>query len=304
VAGAAPPSGSRADLTPRFTTHFNMFCLPPANEAMLQKIFGSILEGFLKTGFSEKVQQLKDAVVNSTIEVYRRITSELRATPSKFHYTFNLRDVSKVFQGILMTKPVSIQTETQFTRLWVNETLRVFHDRLNTDSDVTYFIDLMMEMLNGFFKSGQNRDELFGESKVMFGDLLRLDVNRMYEEITNKDKLKKVLEGKLEDYNSGADQRMSLVFFSDAIHHILRICRALRQPRGNIMLIGVGGSGKQSLTKLSAAMYDIKYKVIEMKKDYKISDFRDFIKGIMFATAGIEREKKIPEPTVFTLTDS
>jgi dynein heavy chain len=126
----------------------------------------------------------------------------------------------------------------------------------------------------------------------------------MYEEITNKDKLKKVLEGKLEDYNSGADQRMSLVFFSDAIHHILRICRALRQPRGNIMLIGVGGSGKQSLTKLSAAMYDIKYKVIEMKKDYKISDFRDFIKGIMFATAGIEREKKIPEPTVFTLTDS
>jgi len=108
VAGAAPPSGSRADLTPRFTTHFNMFCLPPANEAMLQKIFGSILEGFLKTGFSEKVQQLKDAVVNSTIEVYRRITSELRATPSKFHYTFNLRDVSKVFQGILMTKPVSI----------------------------------------------------------------------------------------------------------------------------------------------------------------------------------------------------
>lgn len=271
---------------------------------MLQKIFGSILEGFLKTGFSEKVQQLKDAVVNSTIEVYRRITSELRATPSKFHYTFNLRDVSKVFQGILMTKPVSIQTETQFTRLWVNETLRVFHDRLNTDSDVIYFIDLMMEMLNGFFKSGQNRDELFGESKVMFGDLLRLDVNRMYEEITNKDKLKKVLEGKLEDYNSGADQRMSLVFFSDAIHHILRICRALRQPRGNIMLIGVGGSGKQSLTKLSAAMYDIKYKVIEMKKDYKISDFRDFIKGIMFATAGIEREKKIPEPTVFTLTDS
>jgi dynein heavy chain len=85
-----------------------MFCLPPANEAMLYKIFGSILEGFLKTGFSEKVQQLKDAVVNSTIDVYRRITSELRATPSKFHYTFNLRDVSKVFQGILMTKPVSI----------------------------------------------------------------------------------------------------------------------------------------------------------------------------------------------------
>lgn len=44
------------------------------------------------------------------------------------------------------------------------------------------------------------------------------------------------------------------------------------------MLIGVGGSGKQSLTKLSAYLYEMKYRMIEMKKDYKISDFRDFMK--------------------------
>ena len=55
IAAAAPPSGSRADLTPRFMTHFNMFALPPAEEEMLKKIFSSILRGFLKTGFSEKV---------------------------------------------------------------------------------------------------------------------------------------------------------------------------------------------------------------------------------------------------------
>lgn len=64
---------------------------------MLQKIFGEILSGFLKTGFTEKVQACKDPAVNSTIVVYQRIISELRATPSKFHYTYNLRDVSKVF---------------------------------------------------------------------------------------------------------------------------------------------------------------------------------------------------------------
>jgi len=51
-------------------THFNMFALPPAEEEMLKKIFGSILRGFLKTGFTEKVQQQEDAAVNSTITVY------------------------------------------------------------------------------------------------------------------------------------------------------------------------------------------------------------------------------------------
>ena len=48
VAAAAPPIGGRAVLTPRFTTHFNMFCMPQATPQVLSKIFSSILDGFLK----------------------------------------------------------------------------------------------------------------------------------------------------------------------------------------------------------------------------------------------------------------
>lgn len=51
VCAAAPPGGGRSPLTPRFTTHFNMFCVPIASAAMLSKIFGSILGGFLNAGF-------------------------------------------------------------------------------------------------------------------------------------------------------------------------------------------------------------------------------------------------------------
>jgi dynein heavy chain len=111
VAAAAPPSGGRAVLTPRFTTHFNVFCMPQATQGVLAKIFSSILDGFLKGNqFQEGAMSCSLPIIDSTIEIYHKISEELRATPAKFHYMFNLRDVSKVIQGILMSHPKSIQT--------------------------------------------------------------------------------------------------------------------------------------------------------------------------------------------------
>lgn len=75
--------------------------------------------------------------------------------------------------------------------------------------------------------------------------LLRLDAeDKLYEEILDKNKLFKMLEDKLTDYNISNTNKMDLVFFDDAINHICRISRILRQPRGNAMLIGVSGCGK------------------------------------------------------------
>ena len=91
---------------------------------------------------------------------------------------------------------------------------------------------------------------------------------------------------------------MNLVFFDDAVHHILRIMRSLRQPRGNIMLIGVGGSGKQSLTRMSSYMYDMEYKSIEIVKGYGEKHFNEFIKDRMF-DCGIDGKK-----ITFAMTDS
>ena len=52
-------------------------------------------------------------IVAATIEVYNSISAELLPTPAKFHYTFNLRDISKVFQGMLMISPVKCKVLTQ-----------------------------------------------------------------------------------------------------------------------------------------------------------------------------------------------
>ena len=43
--------------------------------------------------------------MRSSVDIYMRIQKELLPTPLRSHYTFNLRDLSKVFQGMLMVKP-------------------------------------------------------------------------------------------------------------------------------------------------------------------------------------------------------
>jgi dynein heavy chain len=97
LACAAPPGGGRSVITPRFSRHFHVLSMPQPSEHTLRKIFNSILGGFLNFGFQENVKRVGETIVQSTIEIYQRILAEKPPIPSKFHYTFNLRDVSKVF---------------------------------------------------------------------------------------------------------------------------------------------------------------------------------------------------------------
>ena len=64
----------------------------------------------------EEISGLGSSIVDSTINIYEMITSQLLPTPNKSHYTFNLRDLSKVFQGMLMMDIKSIEVSLNF--LW------------------------------------------------------------------------------------------------------------------------------------------------------------------------------------------
>ena len=112
----------------------------------MQRIFQTILRNFLAApGWEDEVRNLAAGVVDSTIEIYNTILRDLRPTPAKSHYQFNLRDISKVFQGVLMVLPAKFKTAASFIRLYTHENQRIFGDRLINTEDHVWFDELLLK---------------------------------------------------------------------------------------------------------------------------------------------------------------
>ena len=90
---------------------------------------------------------------------------------------------------------------------------------------------------------------------------------------------------------------MNLVLFDDALEHLTRIHRVIRMSQGHALLVGVGGSGKQSLTRLASFAAGAEVFEITLSRGYDENSFREDLK-ILYQKLGIENKK-----IVFLFTD-
>lgn len=59
-----------------------------------------------------------------------QVAANFRKTATNFHYEFNIRHLSNVFQGLLVAQPDQFKTAEKFVQLWMHESERVYGDRL------------------------------------------------------------------------------------------------------------------------------------------------------------------------------
>ncbi|KAM6971776.1 dynein axonemal heavy chain 6 [Aplochiton taeniatus] len=299
AAACAPPGGGRNPVTPRFLRHFSMLCLPTPSEHSLKQIFKAILAGFL-SDFTQAVKSCAGSIVDAAVEIYHRMSVDLLPTPAKSHYVFNLRDLSKCVQGMLQCDSGTVRDQTQIFRLFCHECQRVFHDRLINNEDKTYFNVIVSEMACKYF--GFNLDPSYFVTKpIIFGDFIKVGAEkaeRLYEDLMDAEKIRGVLQDYLDDYNMTFSKDTKLVFFQDAVEHVSRIARMIRQERGNALLVGVGGTGKQSLTRLAAHMCGYRCYQIELSRGYNYDSFHEDLRKL-YKMAGVQGQDM-----VFLFTDT
>lgn len=300
-----PVGGSRQLIYPRMLRHFNIYSINEFSKESMSKIFSSLLTlGWRRNGFGQDVHPFILNIIAATMDIYDHATEGLRPTPAKSHYIFNLRDFSRVIQGCALLRKESVDNKKTFVRIWVHEILRVFYDRLVDEDDRNWFFETLKKstkdcMKDAFENSLDTYQAPNGEvtrdtiKNLMFGCYLDTDSvegERRYEEMPSKDAVLKVAVTMLNEYNAMHKAKMTIVLFDYALEHLSKVCRLLSMPSGNALLVGVGGSGRQSLTRLASTILGQQIFQPEITKTYSVKDWQDDIKLVLRESGGLNKD--------------
>uniref|UniRef100_A0A336KTI1 CSON011058 protein n=1 Tax=Culicoides sonorensis TaxID=179676 RepID=A0A336KTI1_CULSO len=321
LAAMGRTGGGRNEVDRRFISMFSVLYIPLPSDSAILHIFSSILKGHLSI-FPPEFGNTVDTVTQMTLNIFKVIVEKLPPTPSKFHYIFNLKDLTRIFCGMLQVDPIFFKEVRQLVRVWRNEFSRVICDRLVTADDQRLLYDLIYsEIKENFNELEENsskevvniKAKLNSESisrlsdfdyimrdPILFGDYrnsLNEDDGRFYEDLLDYEAVYFLFQEILEEYNT-RKSRMSLVLFEDCLEHLTRLHRNLRLHRGHVLLIGVGGSGKQSVTRLATFAANCDLFEIQLSKGYNEHTFKEDLKHL-YNNIGVRNKR-----TVFMFTDA
>ncbi|XP_018050925.1 PREDICTED: dynein heavy chain 10, axonemal [Atta colombica] len=292
LAAMGEPGGGRNEVDPRFISMFSVYNVTfPTNET-LNYIYTSILSGHLQT-FSEAILSIADKLVQLTLELYEIIRNELLPTPSKFHYIFNMRDLSRIMAGLLQTHPNIFFVTKQFVRLWRNEVTRVICDRLISVQDKNLVIEQLNEKIRNCWELEPEVIQYSLRDPILYGDFrnaLNKDELRFYEDLLDYEAVYSLFLEIFEEYNERNRTKLHMVLFNDALEHLTRVHRALRMHCGHVLIIGTDGSGKKSVIKLASFAADYQLFQIVLRRGYNQAFFREDIKNL-YNMVGLENKR-------------
>jgi len=195
-----PTAGSFV-INPRLQRHFFTMAVGFPGPTSLHTIYSTFLEGHLK-GFNEDLQGMANNLLSAALQLHASVATTFRKSATNFHYEFNIRHLSNVFQGMLMAQPSEFKDPTKFAMLWLHESERVYGDRLVNYDDLTKYKGLAAAQAKKKF-TGINLASFFGENAdaLVFCHFAESTAEKVYDRATSMEKLRHTLDEALREYN-------------------------------------------------------------------------------------------------------
>ncbi|XP_014790579.2 cytoplasmic dynein 1 heavy chain 1 [Octopus bimaculoides] len=281
VGACNPPTDpGRKPLSHRFLRHVPVVYVDYPGKVSLTQIYGTFNRAMLRLVPSLRTyaEPLTNAMVEFYLKSQERFTQDMQP-----HYIYSPREMTRWVRGICEAlRPLETLSVEGLVRMWAHEALRLFQDRL-VDDDERKWTDENVDAVALKHFPSVNKEEVL-KRPILFSNWLSKDyipVDR--EELRDyvKARLKVFYEEELD---------VPLVLFDEVLDHVLRIDRIFRQPQGHLLLIGVSGAGKTTLSRFVAWMNGLSVYQIKVHNKYMASDFDEDLRAVL-RRAGCKDEK-------------
>lgn len=252
-----PPQSGRNKLSPRLLRQLCILSMPDPSARSLFNIYQVQLGRFFgENEFNNEIKSNLVPLVSSCIVIFYRVFINMLPTPSKSHYIFNFRDLSKLNSGLMQANALVVVNKNHLVDLFAHECIRVFNDRLVSQEDNINFYDHLsytiadyfkVEFLNPYKKNemlekdDKKKQEAAADEKdkeekpprtptaeddgqnsfCLYGDFIKND-ERVYQPLRNWKQLVSVLSEYQMRSNMSGHSTKQIVFFKEAVEHICR----------------------------------------------------------------------------------
>lgn len=281
VGACNPPTDpGRKPLSHRFLRHVPVVYVDYPGELSLKQIYGTFNRAMLRIlpSLRTYAEPLTSAMVEFYLMSQERFTQDMQP-----HYVYSPRELTRWVRGIYQAiRPLETLSSEGLVRLWAHEALRLFQDRLVLEEERVW-TDENVDIVATKHFPNLNRQEALGRP-ILYSNWLSKDyipVDREELRQFTKARLKVFYEEELD---------VPLVLFNEVLDHVLRIDRIFRQPQGHVLLIGVSGAGKTTLSRFVAWMTGLSIFQIKVHNKYSAHDFDEDLRHVLRRT-GCKDEK-------------
>ncbi|ORY33069.1 putative motor [Naematelia encephala] len=281
VGACNPPTDpGRVPLSHRFLRHAPVVMVDYPGEISLKQIYSTFNRALLKVtpslrGYSEA---LTDSMVRFYLASQQRFTADSQA-----HYIYSPRELTRWCRGVYEAlRPLDTLSPEGLVRIWAHEGLRLFQDRLVTDDEKTWTDQTIDAIAAEFFPQFDLTEAL--ARPILFSNW----TSREYVPV-DRDQLREFTKARLRTFHE-EELDVPLVLFNDVLDHVLRIDRVFRQVQGHLLLIGVSGGGKTTLSRFVAWMNGLSIFQIKVSNKYTGADFDEDLRTVL-RRAGCKGEK-------------